>query len=257
MIAPFRYIGSKRLLAKIIVSQIPTHRLYAEPFFGSGQAFFRKPRSPIEVVNDRDAEVITFFRVCQNHHAELLRCLRFSVISRKHYADLLKTPPTSLTDILRACRFLYLQKIGYNGLVRQQNYTRQTKITPSFRPTDFPRLISAIHDRFDRVQIECLSYEEILHGFDAPDTFFYLDPPYFGTRSYRFNFEEQDYWALAEALQRLRGRFLLSLNDLPEIRKIFSSFHINKVFTRHISKSVARRRTAELFISNYEISVSR
>src|SRR5262245_13498063 len=67
-----------------------------EPFFGSGQIFFRKTRARVEVVNDFDAELITFFRVCQNHPEELLRCMQFSVISRRHYADLVATPPSAL-----------------------------------------------------------------------------------------------------------------------------------------------------------------
>jgi DNA adenine methylase len=251
MISPFPYVGGKFFLAREIVSRIPAHKVYVEPFFGSGRVFFTKEPSRIEVVNDRDAEVIMFFRVCQHHPEELLRCLRFTVTSRKHYTDLAATPPDSLTDILRASRFLYLQKVGFGGLIQGRHYTHWTRKAPPFKAENLPDLIRAVHARFNGVQIECLDYLEIVEKFDAPDAFFYLDPPYFGTSSYKFNFQEKDFQSLARALRSIRGRFLLSLNDVPEVRKIFAPFVVHQVFTQHSSKRGTQRRTAELLISNY------
>src|SRR5690348_5891291 len=102
MNGPFPYIGGKYFLASEIIRRIPIHRVYGEPFFGGGQVFFRKKPSKIEVVNDRDAELVTLFRICQHHPEELLRCLRFVIISRKCYQDLMATRPEGLTDIQRA-----------------------------------------------------------------------------------------------------------------------------------------------------------
>lgn len=252
MIAPYPYKGGKYFLASTIVSRIPRHRIYGEPFFGSGQIFFRKSRSPIEVVNDRDSELVTFFRVCQRHYQELLRCLEFTVISRKQYLDFLATPPDSLTDIQRACRFLYLQRLGYGGLVTGQHYIHRTRVSSRFDSQTLSSVIKGIHHRFDGVQIECQSYEQILSKFDHPDSFFYLDPPYYERTFYKFNFEHTDFVTLARLLKQLRGRFLLSLNDLPEVRTIFSSFHIEQVFNHCGSKNRQMRQVPELLISNYK-----
>src|ERR1017187_5149605 len=98
------YIGGKVRLAPKIVSMIPPHKTYAEVFAGGCQVLFRKSPSKVEVINDLDGELINFYRICQNHHEELLRYLRFMLLSRKWFDLLQDTPPETLTDIQRAGR---------------------------------------------------------------------------------------------------------------------------------------------------------
>ncbi len=74
------------------------------------------------------------------------------------------------------------------------------------------------------MQIECLPYEEILKRYDRPTTFFYLDPPYYDRKLYRYNLDPEDFAKMAERLKGLQGKFLLSLNDVPEVRSS-SGFH--------------------------------
>lgn len=62
MKAVLKYPGSKWRLAKRIVSCLPQHHSYLEPYFGSGAVLFNKPRSNIETVNDLDGHVINLFR---------------------------------------------------------------------------------------------------------------------------------------------------------------------------------------------------
>jgi DNA adenine methylase len=76
------------------------------------------------------------------------------------------------------------------------------------------------------VQIECASYDEILRRFDRPTTLFYLDPPYWGRKLYRHTFDTADFVKFAERLGKVRGKFVLLLNDVPEVRKLFDRFHI-------------------------------
>lgn len=79
--------------------------------------------------------------------------------------------------------------------------------------------------------IECLPYGEFLERWDAEDTLFYLDPPYFGSEDYYGAglFERADFGRLAARLARLRGPFILSINDAPETREIFGAFAIETV----------------------------
>lgn len=256
MIESFPYSGGKYFQARSICQQIPEHHLYGEPFFGSGRVFFAKKPSRVEVINDQDAEVVTFFRVCQHHHEELLRCLRFSIISRKCYDDLLTTRPESLTDILRACRFLYLQRLGYGGLVQGRHYVHRRDKAPQFKTDKLPELINAIHRRFNGVQVECGSYEQILSVFDHPSAFFYLDPPYFGAPVYRFNFEHEDFVNMARKLARLQGLFILSLNDVSEVRAIFSQFHFQQLQSYWPTKTTNQRRASEVLISNFKLGLT-
>src|SRR5258706_5145182 len=98
MLGPLAYIGGKRSFAKRIIEIFPTHRTYVEAFAGGAQVLFRKEPSPVEVINDLDGEVVNFFRVCQQHYEELLRTLRFSVVSRKSWTLYDKQDPSLLTD---------------------------------------------------------------------------------------------------------------------------------------------------------------
>jgi DNA adenine methylase len=98
-----------------------------------------------------------------------------------------------------------------------------------------------------------LPYQEILRRYDRPDTFFYLDPPYFGLPYYKFNFTESDYVELANILKTLKGKFLLSLNDTPEVRRIFSDFKIKGFSFSYSAQNKGGKKHKEVLISNYEL----
>ena len=101
------YLGGKRLLAKVILSLIPAHHTYCEPFAGSATVLLAKEPSPLEVLNDLNQELVNLFRVVQNHPEEFLRQVRWQLHSRQEFQRLLSCPPEVLTDIQRAARFYY------------------------------------------------------------------------------------------------------------------------------------------------------
>lgn len=224
---------------------------YVEAFAGGAQVFFHKEPSQVEVLNDLDGEVVNFFRVCQSHHEELLRYLRFILVSRRTFTQLKATNPEGLTDIQRAARYFYLLKNSFAGLVRNPNYHLSVAQPPSFNVTKLPELIEAAHRRLARVQIESLPYQDILQRYDRPTTLFYLDPPYFGRKLYRFNLSDKDFEELAFRLRNLRGMFVLSLNDVPEVRKIFSKFRFQEIDLHYTSQRKAGKRYPELLITNF------
>src|SRR6266849_2576845 len=180
MAGPLSYIGGKNRLAKQVIETFPKHTTYVEAFAGGAQVFFHKEPSKVEVLNDLDGEIVNFFRVCQAHHEELLRYSRFLLVSRKWFELLKVTDPATLTDIQRAARYLYLLKGSFASLVARPNYHWHVVQPPGFNPERLPLLLENAHKRLARVQIECLSYEDILARYDRPATLFYLDPPYFG-----------------------------------------------------------------------------
>src|SRR5438477_12018505 len=110
MRGPLPYIGGKNRLAAKIIALLPEHTTYVEPFAGGAQVFFHKEPSKVEVLNDLNGEIVNFFRVCQWHHEELVRYLKYCLMSRKLYRSLAATNPETLTDVQRAGRFFYLQK---------------------------------------------------------------------------------------------------------------------------------------------------
>jgi len=257
MRGPFCLIGGKNRLADKIIARFPEHLTYVEPFAGGAQVFFRKPPSKVEVLNDLNDEIVNFFRICQQHYQELLRYTRFLLASRSWFDSLQRCSPETLTDVQRAARFLYLQKNAFAGMVVRRNYKAHVVNPPNFDPTRLPAMIKAVHDRLARVQLECLPYQQLLEKFDRAETFFYLDPPYYDKKLYRFNFTKADFSELAARLKTLSGKFLLSLNDVPEVRKLFSEFNIEPIKLAYSAQKKAEIRYRELFITNYGRSLRR
>lgn len=251
MLSPLSYIGGKRALAKQIIAMFPEHTTYCEVFAGGAQVLFRKEPSKVEVLNDLDGEVVNFFRVCQQHYEELTRYLRYILASRAWF-DLLKaTNPAQLTDTQRAARFFYLQKNSFAGLVNRHNFGGCVVEPKGFNPERIQQMIENAHHRLARVQIESLPYEQILKRYDRPTTLFYLDPPYYGRKLYNHNFEPEDFRTLAEQLKPLTGKFILSLNDVPEVRTIFRGFKIKSIELAYTAQKVAGRRFKEVLITNF------
>lgn len=252
MVGPLAYIGGKNRLANRIIELLPEHTTYVEPFAGGAQVLFHKEPSPVEVLNDLDGDIVNLFRVCQAHHEELIRCLRFALVGRNWFALVKAQNPESLTDIQRAARFLYLQKNSFAGLVRRQNYRYSVAGPPSYNPQRLPEILEKAHRRLARVQIESLPYEEILTRFDRPQTLFYLDPPYWRRKLYRHNFADEDFARLAERLRAIRGKFVLSINDEPEVRQIFHGFRQRGIDLHYTAQKAAGKRYPELLITNFD-----
>ena len=251
MIGPLAYISGKNRLASIIIPLFPPHTTYVEPFAGGAQVFFHKDPSHVEVLNDLSFDVVNFFRVCQWHYEELARQLRFHPISRKWHEFYVGTNPESMTDIQRAARFLYLQKCSFGGLVVNQRFHYGVTSRPNYNPRRIPEIIEQAHARLRGVQVESLPYEDILRKYDRSTTLFYLDPPYFGRMFYKFNFEEDDFVKLAERLMTITGKFILSINDTPEVRRIFAAFRVQTATLAYTAKQNAGKRFTELLIMNF------
>lgn len=246
------YIGGKNRLAKSIIEIFPEHTTYVEAFAGGAQVLFRKSPSPVEILNDLDGELVNVYRCAQQHYQELIRYFQYVLVSRRWFDLLKRNDPSMLTDIQRAARYLYLLRNSFASLVRNPIYHRNVVQPPNFNPETIPELLENAHKRLARVQLECAPYDEIIDRFDRPTTLFYLDPPYFGRKQYRHNLGEADFEKLAGQLAKIRGRFILSLNDVPEVRTLFRDFHIQGVELHYTSQKEAGKRYKEVLIMNFK-----
>lgn len=227
------YIGGKKQLAKRIIrciERIP-HDTYAEPFVGMGGVFLRRRLIPRgEIVNDRSGDVATFFRVLQRHYNPFMDMLRWQITGRQEFERLKAARPETLTDLERAARFLYLQRTAFGGKVAGRNFGVDP-LSARFNVAKLGPMLDALHDRLAGVTIECLPWAEFIARYDRPGTLFYLDPPYHGSEGDygKELFDRSEYEAMAEQLGRLKGRFILSLNDVPEVRRVFGGFRLRPV----------------------------
>jgi DNA adenine methylase len=146
---------------------------------------------------------------------------------------------------------LYLAKNCYAGLVRRRNFAWSVSNANRFNPERIPDLIEEVHHRLARVQIESLPYEKVIVQYDRPETLFYLDPPYYKLKLYNHNLEHEDFVRMAELLAGIRGKFILSLNDVPEVHSIFKRFKFHTVDLHYTAQKVAGKRFREVLIRNY------
>lgn len=235
-VAPARpaapYVGGKRQLAGLLCQRIEEtpHRLYAEAFVGMGGVFLRRRQAaPVEVINDRSRDVATFFRVLQRHYQAFMDMLKWQLTSRAEFDRLRSMDPDALTDLERAARFLYLQKLSFGGKVAGRNFGVQTTGPARFDTAKLGPPLEAIHERLSGVTIECLDWRNFIERWDRPETLFFLDPPYLGSESYygKDMFAPADHAALAACLSGLKGRFILTMTDSPEARRIYGAHHID------------------------------
>lgn len=250
------YQGGKKNLARRICALIDRtpHDGYAEPFVGMGGIFLRRSTRPkVEAINDISADVANFFRVLQEHYPYFVDMLRFRVASRNEFERLAALPAERLTDLQRAARFLYLQRLAFGGKVAGRNFGVSSSQSARFNVTTLEPLLAEIHERLAGVWIEQLPYATFIERYDRPGMLFYLDPPYFGCEEdYGAGvFDRADFDRLAELLAAARGKFILSINDRPEIRQAFAAFEIAELETTYtIARGENARRAGELVISN-------
>ncbi|WP_233140467.1 DNA adenine methylase [Acetobacter sp. DsW_063] len=252
---PAPYVGGKRNLASLIIDiigKIP-HQTYVEPFVGMAGVFLRRPTpARCEVINDLNGEVANLFRVLQRHFVALTDMLRWQVTSREHFERLRDTAPESLTDLERAVRLLYVQRIAYGGKVRGQTFNYAQR-TARFDVTKLLPALDDIHHRLASVTIECLPYGRLIERYDGPGVLFYLDPPYWGSEDYyAAAFDRAEFGRLADQLASLRGTFVLSINDRPETREVFAAFNLMEVEAAYglDSRYAERAPRGELLVSN-------
>lgn len=191
------------------------------------------------------------FRILQRHYQQLLDVMKWQITSRAEFERLVQVDPETLTDLERAARFIYLQRLSFGGKVNGRYFGVSTTGGARFDLTKLVPALEDVHERLSGVVIERLNYDRLIARYDRPHSLFYLDPPYWGcTDDYGRNvFAEADFERLSTVLDGIKGRFILSINDTPEVRAIFARFTMEEVAVNYrLSGGVTAAR--ELIISN-------
>lgn len=161
----------------------------------------------------------------------------------------IRTRITKDYDVRRAAMFMKLLRYSYSSSCK--SYASQ--------PFDIRRLfglITELKNRMANVVVENQDFETLINHYDRPDAFFYADPPYFSTEDmYAVDFNLDDHVRLKDTLKNIKGKFLLSYNDCPEIRELYNGFSLFDFSRTH---SMAQRYEAgkefkELLIGNYDL----
>ena len=234
------WMGGKRRLADRLIPLFPPHECYVEVFAGGAALYFLRPQpTPVEVLNDINGDLVNLYRVVQNHLEEFVRQFKWALSSRQIFEWQKMARPETLTDIQRAARFFYLQHHAFGGKVSGQSFGTAT---------------TAPAINLLRIE-ENLSWLECAERYDRPHTFHYMDPPYWQTAGYGVDFQFEKYERMADFMRRCKGKVVVSINDHPDIRRVFEGFHFETTEIRYTTTNQRQGKaevTGELIVMNWE-----
>lgn len=260
---PFlRWAGSKRKQLHILSTFWNSdYRRYVEPFMGSACLFFAlSPNRAI--LADTNSDLVRTFRTVRDHPTAVSNRLRASRITKRDYYRVRRQDPATLSDFDAAARFIFLNRLCFNGLYRTNNSGKFNvpcgSSATATLPTDQQLRFVAHALRFATLRDS--DFGKTLAKTKRGD-FVYLDPPYAvdNRRVFRqygpSSFGRDDLRRLSCALKSADGRgvnFVLSYASCKEAREFFSHWPARRIFIqRNIAGfSADRRKAGELLISN-------
>jgi DNA adenine methylase len=208
--------GGKWYLSRHLLKMIPPHQIYVEAFGGGATLLLRKPPSPVEVYNDIDGDLVNLFRVVKDEEKfkRFYELVSWTLYSREEFnyaREMLKRD--DLSDVERAYYFFLTIQQSFGGQGGSWGYRVKTgeRIKTWFNHKSW---LEVFHLRLANVQIENDDFRKIIPRYDTPETFFYLDPPYYpltyskGTMKNPLSVE--DYEDLFKLLLGIKGKVLLS-----------------------------------------------
>lgn len=262
--SPFKWVGGKSRLRKYIIPLITPHSCFVDLFAGAGWILFGKPPSKIEILNDKDEDLITFFRVVKEKPNELIASFDWELVSRAEFERFASLNVSELTDIQRAHRFYYLIMAGWGGELAYPRF--QTSINDGGHGNrlfgaikNLHSRLEPIHKRLSTVIIENLTWQECFKQYDSSSSFFYIDPPYPGNKcNYVHNMKSwSEHYELYDALKSSKSRWIISSYDIPEMYQIFSEskYHIIPVSSysgmNTDKNAVSRVQNKEILLLNF------
>ena len=260
-----RYHGAKWRIAPWIISYFPKHRIYVEPFGGSGSVLLRKVRSEVEVYNDLDGEIVNLFRVVRDHGEQLSRLVYLTPYSRDEFV---KSFEIAKDPVEQARRTIVRSFQGFGS-----GYATNTEGSKCARPEYGFRIgwrcrgnkpntnwchvsdtVMEVIERFRGVVIENTSFQKIIEKNNTEETLIYADPPYVSSsrdhgKDYRFEFSEVDHVELANVLHNAAGPVIVSGYRSELYNNLYKDWIVRECETQTAGNT---KRTEVIWIKGYE-----
>lgn len=248
------WVGGKMVMREIIYERFPpSYNKYIEVFGGAGWVLFHKQKEAWELYNDYDSRLHNLFCCVRDNPEEVIAVLdNFPINGRQEFHRLRQRMKDGAgSDIEQAADFFRIIRYSYGSKLR--TYSAQPCDITTFYP-----IIRQAHHRLKTVVIENRDFESCIRQYDSPGTFFYLDPPYYGTEDfYDAGFGKADHRRLRDVLGNVCGKWLLSYNACDPIRELYAGFRqeeLSRVNSLSLAYGSGRDEYSEILISNYDTS---
>jgi len=238
----FKRQGGKSKLKKAIVQIMPDHTVYVEPFIGAGHVFFEKEPAEVNVINDLDKDIYHIFIDTQKVGDKMVN-YDFTGDRAKFNKLKAQTKFNKIED--RLYRNLYLSRNSFGG--NRSNFANDPPVIDRGKKLKTDKWKNKLKD----VKIFNKDFKDIIKKYDSKDTLFYLDPPYSkSVNDYAVGgIDPKDVY---NALQGIKGKFILSYDFSPEIKKLFQKYNISTIKTRYtIAVHGNNKLVKEYLITNF------
>ncbi len=221
----FRYPGNQIYALDTLLSLIPGHRYYSEPFCGGASTFFGKPKAECNWLNDVDQELIDIYIAIRDQPEKLIATLTKEEVSEKQYNHF-KTEFIPRNGFETTVRWFYLNRTSRIETM-SRFWERDDKITPL--PTDWANSVLECSKKLQGVKLISGDFEKVVN--EAPEgSFLFIAAPYSihhssaQNRLHKYPFERESHFRLANALRLLDGKvkFIVTYNDNEELRRMHS-----------------------------------
>ena len=254
---PLTYYGGKQKMLKHIIPLIPEHAIYNEPFFGGGAVFFEKQPSKVEFINDINGEVVNFYRVIKRDFENLqaeVDCTLHSEFQQKQAREIYFNSANK-EPVLRAWAVWMLSHQSMYAILgstckcsKERNMARHFQSSKKMFDERYVR-------RLEATSIFCRDALDVICKTDTPDTFHYIDPPYFNSDMGHYGgYLEADFESLLKILSKVKGKFMLSSYPSDILNSYSTQNEWNmKVFK--MCRSVGGGQKTEVLTMNYTLNV--
>lgn len=260
---PFAYYGGKMSMADTIVSLLPDHDHYVEPFGGSLAVLLAKPPVGMETVNDLDGDLMAFWEQLRDRPDELIRACALTPHGRAEHE---RAREPAEDELERARRTWVLLSQSRAGALRRTGWRHY--VNPAGSSASMPRYLAgyvdrmaAVAHRLQRVSLECRHALEVIESYGrSEDVLLYVDPPYLGSArnsvGYRHEMpDEADHAELAEALSDVASAVVVSGYPSPLYDRLYADWERRDVSVGTGQGGAWESRT-EVLWSNRPLTVS-
>ena len=260
-LAAFPYRGGKFHLTHKILPYFPPHKIYVEVFGGAASVLIAKQPSQIEVYNDSNGLLVNLFETVRNNPSGFLERAKGIVYARQLYETWRKDLSTAPAGVETAVKTLYCLLTCFIGdVTKGWAFQKDGRDGGPNRWLNVEDRVLMLTSRFRHVAIDHLDFRDCIKNWDSPETFFFLDPPYLTSKSYGWygnDFKLGDHEDLAKVLVGVKGKWLLTLDDTPELRRLYRGFEIrpisSKLSSAKVEKGTKRVDLAQILVSNYSL----
>lgn len=253
--SPLIWFGGKGQLAKKIHQHFPNHKCFVDLMCGSLDVTVQKEPVGIEVVNDIDGDLVNFLLVLRDDPEKLAAAVERLPYSRELYEQW-KWEEKPKDKFERAKRWFYLNRSAVAaGNNHRSGWRHGNTVNPA---KDYHSAIDRLEKfaaRLKHTMIENRDWREIIKTYDSPDTLFYVDPPYIGNeRRYKGKWKKQDHIDLADALEGIQGKAIVSYYPCETIDLLYNGWHRVEIATHttsQVSKCQERPERTELLLMNW------